>query len=75
MGAAFDNAESRLNGRERHVVGHYRLGEALQVKLTNLFHRHCIFDRDGDRLSEKDLSILGLSAQPRGEIANSAMAV
>src|SRR5438874_11586497 len=27
------------------------------------------FDRDGDRLSEKDLSILGLSAQPRGEIA------
>jgi hypothetical protein len=25
--AAFDNTESRLGGRERHVVGHYRLGD------------------------------------------------
>src|SRR5262245_52725879 len=61
-----------MAGCKRHVVGHHRLSEASERKLANLFHRYCLFDRDGNRLSEKDLSILGLSAQPRGEIANSA---
>ena len=28
--APFDNTKRRLAGRERHVVGHYRLGEALE---------------------------------------------
>ena len=35
--AAFDNAESRLGGHERHVVSHYRLGEALEAERANLF--------------------------------------
>ena len=33
----FDNTESRLGGRERHVVGHDRLGEALEGERANLF--------------------------------------
>jgi hypothetical protein len=33
----FDNTESRLAGRERHVVGHDRLGESLQSERANLF--------------------------------------
>jgi|SRR6516162_3563200 len=35
--AAFDNTESRLGGRMRHVVGHYRLGEALESEWAKLF--------------------------------------
>jgi hypothetical protein len=35
--APFDNPESRLSGRERNVVGHYRLGEPLQRERTNLY--------------------------------------
>jgi hypothetical protein len=34
---ALDNTESRLAGRERHVVGHCWLGETLQGKRANLF--------------------------------------
>ena len=34
---AFDNAESGLTTYERHVEGHYRLGEALEGECTNLF--------------------------------------
>jgi len=34
---SFDNAESRLTTYERHVVGHYRLGEALEGERANLF--------------------------------------
>ena len=33
----FDNTESRLTTYERHVVGHYRLGETLEGARTNLF--------------------------------------
>jgi hypothetical protein len=35
--APFDNTESRLGERQRHVVGHYRLGEALEGERANLF--------------------------------------
>jgi hypothetical protein len=35
--APFDNAEGRLAGRERNVVGHYRLRETLQAERANLF--------------------------------------
>src|SRR5215472_9298767 len=33
----FYNTQSRLGGRERHIVGHYRLGEALEGERANLF--------------------------------------
>src|SRR6516165_7101483 len=32
-----DNAESRLTTYERHIVGHHRLGEALESERANLF--------------------------------------
>jgi len=32
-----DNAEGRLTTYERHVVSHYRLGEALEAERANLF--------------------------------------
>ena len=32
-----DDAESRLTTHGRHVVGHYRLGEALESERANLF--------------------------------------
>ena len=70
--ASFDDTEGGWGHRERHIEGGYRLGETFQSKLADFFERRRPFDRDGDRLSEQDLSILGLSAQPRGEIANSA---
>src|SRR5437763_9393729 len=35
--ASFNNSESRLSGRERHVVGHYGLGEALEGEYAKLF--------------------------------------
>ena len=34
---SFDNAETRLTTYERHVVGHYRLGEALEGERADLF--------------------------------------
>jgi hypothetical protein len=34
--APFDDTESRLAGHERHVEGHYRLGETLQSERANL---------------------------------------
>ena len=51
MWTAFDNTESRLDGRERHVVGHYRLGETFQGERAELFERDASFERDGDALS------------------------
>jgi len=33
----FDNTESRLAGRERHVESHHRLGEPLECERANLF--------------------------------------
>jgi hypothetical protein len=35
--AAFDNTERRLDSRERHVVGNYRLSEALECERAYLF--------------------------------------
>ena len=32
--------ESELGGRERHVVGHYRLGEAFEGERAHLFGSH-----------------------------------
>ena len=51
-----------MGGREWNVVGQYRLGEAFQAKLADFFQWCCLFDRDGDSLSNKDLAILGLGA-------------
>ena len=72
VGRPFDNTESRLGGRERHVVGHYRLGETFQVSAPTSSSGVVSLDRDGDALTEKDLPVLGLSAQPCGEIAHGA---
>ena len=33
----FDNTERRLDGRERYVVGHHRLAEALEGERAKLF--------------------------------------
>ena len=33
----FDHTQSRLGGRERHVIGNYRLGETLEGERANLF--------------------------------------
>jgi hypothetical protein len=35
--AAFDNTERRLDGRERYVVGHHRLAQALKGERAKLF--------------------------------------
>ena len=61
-----------MDGRERHVVGHYRLGQPFQRERSDFFERYGILDRDGHSLSDKDLPILGLSAKTRGEIAHGA---
>src|ERR1700751_3059393 len=61
--AAFDNTESRLDGRERHVVGHYRLGQPFQRERAAFFERYGFLDRDSRSLSDKP------SARPRRGIA------
>src|SRR5262249_37177541 len=55
---------------ERHVVGHYWLNQPFQRERTDLFERYGLFDRDGHSLSDKNLTVLGLSAKTRGEIAH-----
>ena len=35
--ASFNNSESRLDGRKRHVVGHYGLSETLKGECAKLF--------------------------------------
>jgi hypothetical protein len=50
MIAPVDDAESRLAGRERHVVGDDRLGETLQGKRANMFSRYASFERHVDAL-------------------------
>jgi len=55
-----------LDGRERRVVSHYWLGQALQRERADFFERYGLLDRDRYSLSDKDLSILGLSAKARG---------
>ena len=69
---SFDNAESGLTTYERHVEGHYRLGEALEGERTNLFGCEASPQRDIDALTEQNLAVLGLSAQPGGDIAHGA---
>ena len=60
--ATFDNTESRLSGRERHVVGYYRLGEALEGERAHLFGCNACLERDIDKLTEQNLAVLGLGA-------------
>jgi AraC-like DNA-binding protein len=72
MIAPVDNAESRLAGRERHVVGDDRLGETLQGKRANLFSRYASFERHVDALTEQNLAVLGLAAEPCRDIAHGA---
>src|SRR5262249_7413376 len=67
-----DNAESRLAGRERHVVSDDRLGETLQDKRATLFSRYTSFERHVDALSEQYLALLGLAAEPCRDIAHGA---
>src|SRR4051812_41036992 len=69
--AALDNTENRrLAGRERHVVGHYRLGQALQGKLADFFERHSLFDSNSNALTGEYLSVLRLGAKPSGQVAD-----
>jgi hypothetical protein len=55
-----------------NVKGHYRLGQPFEGKRADFFKRYGLLDRDGYALSDKDLSVLGLSAKPRSEIAHGA---
>ena len=68
----FDNTESRLGGRERHIVGHDRLGEALEGERANLFGGDASLQRDIDALTEQNLTVFGLSAKTGGDIAHGA---
>src|SRR5439155_18261963 len=70
MIAPVDNAESRLAWRERHVVGNDRLGETFQGKRANLFSRHASFERHVNTLTEQNLAVLGLAAEPCRDIAH-----
>src|SRR5262249_58393356 len=70
MIAPVDNAERRLAGRERHVVGHDWLGETLQGERANLFSRYASFERHVDPLTEQNLAVLGLAAEPCRHIAH-----
>src|SRR6516164_9084312 len=67
-----DNAENRLASRERHVVGNDRLGETLQDKRAKLFSRYASFERHVDALTEQNLAVLGLAAEPCCDIAHGA---
>jgi hypothetical protein len=37
--AAFDNTESRLDGRERHIEGRDRLAQTFKSQATQVFQR------------------------------------
>src|SRR5215831_18321347 len=65
-----DNAERRLTSRERHVIGDDRLGETLQGERANLFSRYASFERHVDPLTEQNLAVLGLAAEPCRHIAH-----
>src|SRR5262245_13858692 len=67
---SFDNAESRLTTYERHIVGDHRLSEALEGERANLFGCDASPQRDIDALAEQNLAVLGLSAEPGGDIAH-----
>src|SRR5262249_20304664 len=51
-----DNTERRLDGRQRHVVSHYRLGEALEGERAKLFSCDASLECDVDKLAEQDLA-------------------
>ena len=68
----FDNAESRLTTYKRHVVGHYRLGEALEDERANLFGCDISLLCDIDALTEQNLAVLRLSTKTGGDIAHGA---
>jgi hypothetical protein len=61
--APFDKTKSRLGGRERYVVGQYRLGEALQSERANLFGYDASLQCDIDALAEQNLPVLGLGTK------------
>src|SRR6516164_9331829 len=67
---SFDNAESGLTTYERHVVGYYGLGEALESERANLFGCEASPQRDIDALTEQNLAVLGLSTKTGGDIAH-----
>src|SRR5215472_113833 len=70
--APFDNTESALSGRGRHIEGHHGLGQPLQVECANFFESHHLLDRNSDALIDENLSILSLSAETGGEVAHRA---
>jgi hypothetical protein len=61
--SSFDDPESRLTTYEWHVVGHYRLGEALEGQRADFFERGDFFDLNGDPLGNQDLPIFGFGAK------------
>src|SRR5262245_18862982 len=67
-----DNAERRLAHRERHVVGDDWLGETLQGERANLFSRYASLERHVDALTEQNLAVLGLAAEPCRHVAHGA---
>src|SRR5262245_39355473 len=68
--AAIDNTKSRLGSRERHVVGHYRLGKTLEGERAKLFRCDASLERDIDPLAEQYLAVLSLGAEPGRHIAH-----
>jgi len=66
-----------LDGRELHVVGHYRLGQPFERKLADFFERCCRFHTGGDPLGDEDLPILRAepTSQPRQFAATIAVRV
>src|SRR4030095_4775243 len=72
MIALVDNAESLLARHERHVVGHDRVGETLQDKRADLFSRNASFECHVDALTEQNLAVPGLAAEPCRYIAHGA---
>ena len=61
-----------MDGREWHVVGYYRLGEALEGERAKVFSCDASPQRDIDALTEQNLTVLGLSAEPGRNIAHGA---
>ena len=71
-GPSFDDAQSRLTTCEGHVVGHHRLCQPFQSKFADFFKRRRRFDCDSYPLSNKDLPVRGLGAEPGRNIAHCA---
>ena len=56
----------------RYIERHHRLRQPLQGQRTNLFECRCLFDRHGNALAKQYLTVLGLGAQPCGDVADGA---